>query len=1424
MNEQNIKLSQLFKNNNISIDLSGETLFIEKVKVYTQSKTIKIILTSKNLVKEQDLEKITEILEKRFQDLHISLKIRYDIPTNIENIMDKYWNNLLYYIEKEIPSSSSWVKYLDWEINNSSLTIFATNDIINYALENNRMDHKIKKKIIDELNIDFNVYLDNSRVENNGPEIIEQTIVEEKKISMETLNNVDNNAVDPGKKTILSNNNYIFGKKIAEEPMKIKDITPNTGLAIISGEIFQLETRDIRGNKKLVIFNISDLTDSMTVKVFLTKKQFEEFEVNVRDELRVKIEGDIIFDNYSKHLVLMLKSLNILEKEERVDSAEEKRVELHLHTQMSSMDGITSFKKLAKRAKKWGHDSIAITDHGVVQGFPEAMVAGKDLGIKIIYGVEAYLFNDNKPIVVNYDKNQDYHKYVVFDIETTGLSPVNDMITEIGAVKIENGIVVDEFSQLINPQIPIPDKIVNITGITDEMVKNQPTIQEVLPEFQDFIKDSVLVAHNAVFDIGFIREQLSNIKRTINNPVLDTLELTRTLYPHLKSHRLNVVAKHLNVNLVNHHRAVDDAKATAEIFLKSMELLEDNQVNSFCKVNKLTSKKDISRDESFHIIILAKNAIGLKNLYKLISESHLNYFYRKPRIPKSLLAEYREGLIVGTACEAGELYKAIIRNQGYNEIKNIVSFYDYLEIQPIDNNMYLVRNGLVTDVEELKTINKRIVELGDSFNKPVVATGDVHFLDPEDEVYRRILMTGQGYSDADLQPPLYFKTTDEMLREFEYLGKEKAEEVVIKNTNLISDMIDEMLPIPDGTYPPVIEGSEEELKEISYNKAIEVYGDPLPDIVKERLDKELNAIVENGYAVMYIIAQKLVSKSMEDGYLVGSRGSVGSSFLATMSGITEVNPLVPHYVCPKCKYSEFIEDGSIGSGIDLPTKNCPECGTNLKKDGHDIPFEVFLGFEGDKEPDIDLNFAGEYQANAHKYTEELFGEGYVFRAGTIGTIADKTAYGFVKKYHEKKELNVHPAEINRLVQGCTGIKRTSGQHPGGVMIVPKYKDIYDFTPIQYPADDKKSGVITTHFDYNSISGRILKLDILGHDVPTIIRMLEDITGVDPSRIPLDDKKTMKLFTGIEPLNIEDKDIDIEVGTLGIPEFGTRFVRQMLLDTKPTTFAELVRISGLSHGTDVWINNAQNLVRNNIATLNQVISTRDDIMLYLIYSGLDKKRSFKIMEKVRKGKGLTEEDEEYMRSLNVPEWYIDSCNKIKYMFPKAHAAAYVTMSFRIAYFKVHHPEAFYATYFTTKAQDFDAQLVLKGKDAVFSKIKELEGLHNDMTAKERNLLTVLEVVQEMYARGFKFERVDLYKSESDKFLIGKSGTLPPLKSLDGVGENAARKIVEERSKAKFISVEDLVARAKVTKTVLEALREHGCFSALPESNQISLFTI
>ncbi|NMA50101.1 MAG: PolC-type DNA polymerase III, partial [Tissierellia bacterium] len=912
------------------------------------------------------------------------------------------------------------------------------------------------------------------------------------------------------------------------------------------------------------------------------------------------------------------------------------------------------------------------------------------------------------------------------------------------------------------------------------------------------------------------------INVSINNPVLDTLELSRAVFPNMKSHKLNLIAKHLKVDLFNHHRAVDDALATANILLKIIEMIHDKKFENLSDLNTLKSSADVTKGDMYHTIILAKNQAGLKDLYKLISDSHINYFHRKPRMPKSIITKLRKNLIIGSACEAGELYKAIIRNKPSSEINEIVSFYDYLEIQPLGNNEHLIRDGIVKNSEELELINKKIYDLGKKHNKLVVATGDVHFLDKEDEIYRRILMSGQKFSDADLQPPLYFRTTAEMLDEFSYLGEKIAEEVVILNPSEINNKIDDCIPIPNGTFPPKIEGADEELRTISEEMAIAKYGNPLPVIVKTRLDRELDSIIKNGYAVMYIIAQKLVSKSIEDGYLVGSRGSVGSSFAATMSGITEVNPLPPHYICAKCNKSEFFEDGSIASGFDLPDKFCPECGELYVKDGQDIPFEVFLGFEGDKEPDIDLNFAGEYQSKAHKYTEYLFGEGKVFRAGTIGTIADKTAYGFVKKYFEEQDKIINGAELNRLLKGCTGIKRSSGQHPGGVMIVPDYKDILDFTPIQYPADDKTSGVITTHFDYHAISGRILKLDILGHDVPSIIKMLEDLTGIDPLKIPLDDEKTMKIFTSLEPLGIDPESINSTVGTLGIPEFGTKFVRQILVDTKPSSFSELVRISGLSHGTDVWINNAQNLVKNKVAPLSEVISTREDIMLSLIKAGMDKKQSFFIMEKVRKGKGLTPEDEKSMREFNIPQWYIESCNKIKYMFPKAHAAAYVTMSFRIAYFKVYHPEAFYATYFTTKWSDFNADLIIKGENVIKSKIKELEQKGLAATAKEKNELIVLEVALEMYARGFRFVKVDLYKSDSDKFILNNDGIMPPLKALEGVGENAAKKIHEEREIAPFISIEDLIVRGKATKPVIEALKNHGCLDNMPESNQISLF--
>jgi DNA polymerase-3 subunit alpha (Gram-positive type) len=1122
---------------------------------------------------------------------------------------------------------------------------------------------------------------------------------------------------------------------------------------------------------------------------------------------------------------MTISGIRLEERPQRFDKSEEKRVELHAHTQMSSMDAVCSVKELVNRAASWGHKAIAITDHGVVQGFPDAMSAAKANDIKVLYGVEGYLVEDDFKIIEGANDKELSQSFVVFDIETTGFSNTNDKITEIGAVKIQDFKVIDRFSELVNPEKDISYKIQELTGITNDLVKDKPTIEEVLPRFMDFIEDSVLVAHNAEFDTGFISEKCRQMGLDYNSKSVDTLMLARVLLPELKRHRLNVVAKALGIQLLNHHRAVDDADATALIFIKFLEMLKEKGANTLSEVNDVLGKIDYTKLNTNHITLIAQNQTGIKNLYKIVSDAHINHFYRAPRILRSVLNKYREGLIIGSACEAGVVYQAVKKNTPDEELEKILKLYDYIEIMPTDNNQFMIDKGEVRGKEELRDINRRLVEVAKKFSKIPVATGDVHFLDKHEAILRTVLKYSQGFKNDEEETYLHFRTTDEMLEEFSYLGEELAYEVVVENTNKIADMVEDVKPIPDSTYPPIIEGSDVELREMCYKNAIRIYGDPLPDIVKKRLDRELNSIISNGYAVMYIIAQKLVAKSMEDGYLVGSRGSVGSSFAATMSDITEVNPLPAHYICENddCKYSYFYDVGEWGSGIDLPAKDCPKCGRPLAKNGQDIPFEVFLGFEGDKEPDIDLNFSGNYQPIIHKYTEELFGEGYVYRAGTIGTVADKTAFGYARKYIEENNITVPNAEVLRLSSGCTGVKRTSGQHPGGVMVIPDYKDVYDFTPIQYPANDRESGVITTHFDYHSISGRILKLDILGHDGPTLIKMIEDITGINILDIPLDDERTMSLFTSTEALGVTPEEIGCPIGCLAIPEFGTKFVRQMLLDTKPTTFAELARISGLSHGTDVWVNNAQDLVRDDIVGLKDVISTRDDIMNYLIFQGLPPKMSFTIMENVRKGKGLKPEHVEEMVKNKVPDWYIQSCKKIKYMFPKAHAVAYVMTSFRLAYCKVNYPEAFYATYFTTKVEDFDADLVVKGMDAIKGKMNEIEAIGIDATTKEKGMYTVLEVALEMYARGIKILPVDIYNSDAKEFkVLGEKTLLPPMTSLQGLGENAAINIQNERKKGEFISKEDLRKRAKVSKPVIEVLTNHGSLERMSDRNQLSLF--
>lgn len=1398
---------------------------LKKIRILKKAREWELIISLKGAPSIHELGEIESTIAEYFRLNRVRVVIdESSINTGIFELKESHWEDLKKIIIVSNPSFTGFLMDSTVKNENNTIKLMVKSEEASVYLKSKKCHDILARYLSDYFNIKLQVFICFDNEEKLcDDEYLKCYFEEENRIIAETLKDNKNGSkgmVKPNKDEL------IMGRPFKDAPVSIASITEESGRVAIRGCIFNTEIKNLNNGKTIITFNVTDNTNSITAKIFIREENdFARLASNITDGRYVQLKGDVQYDKFIKEPVIYPSSIAAAERSVRTDNADMKRVELHAHTGMSAMDGICSASELVKKAKAWGHKAIAITDHGVVQAYPEAYEASKNHGVKIIYGVEGYFVNDGVPIAYNPVSRSFEEEFTVFDIETTGLSPIKDKITEIGAVKIKQGKITDRYSELINPEISIPDNITRLTGITDSMVKDKPTIKEILPGFLEFVADSPLIAHNASFDSGFIRAKATELGLTMNNTIIDTLQLSRLLLPGLKKHKLNIVCEYLGISLENHHRAADDAEATAEIMLKLIEIMKNKGISDIIDMNKLsTGRRNHKTGEYYHIVLLVKNMTGLKNLYKLISKSHLDFFYKKPRLPKSLLMQYREGLIIGSACESGEVFRNILNNMDENTIIENARFYDYLEIQPNGNNEFLVRNGMVANKTELEAINKRIVELGKKLNKMVVATGDVHFLEPEDEVYRRIIMAGQGYSDADQQAPLYFKTTDEMLKEFEYLGREVAFSVVVRNPNRILEQVEDIIPIPEETYPPKIEGAEEQIREMTMKRAHELYGDTLPEVVDKRLEKELNSIINNGYAVMYVIAQKLVAKSRSDGYLVGSRGSVGSSFVATMCGITEVNPLPPHYLCPKCKYSSFFLDGSIESGADLKADYCPQCGTALRKEGHDIPFEMFLGFEGDKEPDIDLNFAGEYQPEAHKYTEELFGKGNVFRAGTIGTIAEKTAYGFIRKYYEEKGIKINNAETNRLIKGCTGIKRTTGQHPGGVMIVPDYTNIYNFTPIQRPADDTGSKIITTHFDYHSISGRLLKLDILGHDVPSIIRMLVDITGFDVKDIPLDDPKTMSLFTSAEALKVSLEEIDCKVGSLGIPEFGTKFVRQMLMDTQPHTFAELVRISGLSHGTDVWLNNAQELIKSGTATLKEVIATRDDIMLFLIYKGVNPRASFKIAEDVRKGKGLTNEYEGIMKVQNIPEWYIESCKKVKYLFPKAHATAYVMMSFRVAYYKIYYPEAFYATYYTVKLVDFDADLFIKGKESILAKWIEIDRLGNNATAKEKNLMTLIEVVYEMYLRGIKLLPVDLYKSDVKKFLVTKEGILPPLASLQGIGTSAAQNIACTRQESSFISMDDLRDRAKISKTVIEILKNHGCLKGLPESNQISIFSV
>ncbi len=1253
------------------------------------------------------------------------------------------------------------------------------------------------------------------------------------------------------------NPDVIYGRDFEEEAMPIEEIIGEMGEVVIRGRVIRADKREIKNERMILMFDVTDYTDTMTVKFFVHNEQASEITNVMKEGAFVKIKGMTMMDRFDHELTIG--SLAGIKKipdftTSREDRSVRKRVELHCHTKMSDMDGVSEAKDIVKRAYKWGHPAIAITDHGVVQSFPDANHVWEDLWkaeknrckeagepapdkqgfFKVIYGVEAYLVDDLHQIATN-EKGQDFKAdFVVFDIETTGFSPTKNRIIEIGAVKVSEGKIVDRFSTFVDPLTPIPFEIEKLTGITDDMVMGAEQIDVVLPRFLEFCEGCILVAHNARFDMSFIMENCDRQGISHDFTYVDTVGIARIFLPGQKKHTLDAVAKALGVSLENHHRAVDDAEATAEIFVKLIVLMEKEGITTLSQINERgkTSPDIIKKLPTYHAIILAKNNVGRMNLYRLVSESHLTYFARRPRIPKSLLSQYREGLILGSACEAGELYRALLEQKSDAEIARLVNFYDYLEIQPLGNNRFMIeseRTPNITSMEDIQEINRQIVRLGEQFNKLVVATCDVHFLNPEDEIYRRIIMAGQGFPDADNQAPLYLRTTEEMLNEFSYLGSDKAEEVVITNTNLIADMIDVMSPVRPDKCPPVIEDSDKQLTDICYNRAHELYGETLPKIVEDRLEKELHSIISNGFAVMYIIAQKLVWKSVEDGYLVGSRGSVGSSFVANMAGITEVNSLSPHYLCPKCHYYDFdseeVKAYGGGAGCDMPDKDCPVCGTPLRKEGFDIPFETFLGFKGDKEPDIDLNFSGEYQSKAHKYTEVIFGNGQTYRAGTIGTLADKTAFGYVKNYYEERGRHKRACEINRIVTGCTGVRRSTGQHPGGIVVLPVGEDINSFTPVQHPANDMTTDIVTTHFDYHSIDHNLLKLDILGHDDPTMIRMLQDLTGLDPTTIPLDDKGVMSLFQSTEALGITPEQIGgCKLGCLGIPEFGTEFVIQMVIDAKPRCFTDLVRISGLSHGTDVWLGNAQTLIEEGKATISTAICCRDDIMIYLMQQGVEPSLSFTIMESVRKGKGLKDEWIDAMKEQGVPDWYIGSCKKIKYMFPKAHAAAYVMMAWRIAYCKINYPLAYYAAYFSIRASAFSYEIMCQGRAHLESVMADYKRRSDELSKKEQDTQKDMKIVQEMYARGFEFVPIDIFTANSRLFQIVDGKLMPSLNSIDGLGERAADAIVEAAKDGPFLSKDDFRQRTKVSKTILDLMSELGLLGNLPESNQISLFDL
>ncbi len=1231
-----------------------------------------------------------------------------------------------------------------------------------------------------------------------------------------------------------SNATLFYGKGISEEPLKMSEDFNEGDEVTVWGEVFKTEDKTSRdGNTLIFTAYFSDKTSSQILKIITPAENADVIKSNIKVGKAIILSGKFEFDTFAKVLNIRPSSIASLKLKQRMDNADEKRVELHMHTNMSDMDALTPAGDLVKQAYAWGHRAVAITDHGNVQAYPEAMNTvekiRKDGGeMKVIYGMEAYFVNDSGALVsgcTDYSVNDDI---IVFDIETTGLSKEADRITEIGAVKLRNMEIVDEFRTFVDPERPIPPQNTQITGITDDMVAGAPKEREALEAFLGFAGDAVLVAHNADFDTGFIRVACERQGIDYNIRSVDTLALSRAALPHLRQHKLDIVAKEYKVGDFNHHRALDDAKVLALIFQRIIaDAGKGRELTKLGDLNSILGNVDIKKLPYYHMIILVKNKAGLKNLYKLVSYSNLNYFYKKPRVPLSELLKHREGLIIGSACEAGELFRAILDGKPESTIEEIASIYDYLEIQPIGNNGFLLREGIVHDEEALRELNRKIVRLGEKLGKPVVATCDVHFKNAEDAIFRTILQAGQGYKDADNQAPLYLRTTDEMLAEFAYLGEAKAKEVVITNTNLIADMVDEDIrPIPKGTYTPSIEGAEQELQDLCWSRAKAWYGynDEIPEIVSARLNKELDAIIKYGFSVLYMIAQKLVKYSEDNGYLVGSRGSVGSSFVAIMSGISEVNPLAPHYRCPKCRWNEFVTDGSVGSGFDLPPKDCPHCGIDMIRDGHDIPFETFLGFKGDKAPDIDLNFSGEVQGKVHRYTEELFGKDHVFKAGTISAVQDKTAFGFVKKYCEERGIVYNNAEMERLSVGCTGVKRTTSQHPGGMVVVPNEFEVYDFTAVQHPADKTESDMITTHFDFHALHDTILKLDELGHDVPTLYKHLEDMTGMKIADVSTTDRDIYDLFVSVSPLGITADDLGVPCGTLGIPEFGTPFAMQMLQDAQPKNFSDLLQISGLSHGTDVWLGNAQDLIKNGTCTISEVIGTRDNIMVYLMHKGVEPGLAFKIMEITRKGNAMKLFDDTIYQAFkdnNVPEWYVESCKKIKYMFPKAHAAAYVTAAVKLCWFKINRPCEFYAATLTKHTENMEVETILKGQGAVKARIKEIQAMQKP-TAKEEGIADALMLVNEMMLRGIDVLPVDVKRSAATTYTVEDGKLRLPFLAIQGCGENAACRLKEVIDAGEYICIDDIQKQSGLNSSVMDKLSEMGVFADIPQSAQMSLF--